>query len=153
MTEGNATEFARQYLEDLLSFFGLNIDIKAEEEDETIVLSVPSTNMNGFLIGEHGGNLRAIQHLVGLALKTKDYLQRVSIDVADYKKQRAERLAEQAGQWAAAVIKSGAPMELAPMSPTDRRTVHQTVGDISGVESESAGEGRDRHIVLRPKAE
>jgi len=47
--------FAKKYLEDLLSFFGLNADIYATTEDhEVIELNVPSTHLNGFLIGARG---------------------------------------------------------------------------------------------------
>lgn len=150
MTE--AIDFAKKYMEDLLTFFGLNLSVGVDSEEDTVLLSIPSSNMNGFLIGEHGGNLRSLQHLVGLALKAAGYEQRVSIDIADYKKQRADRLAEQVKDWAAAVLKSGTPMELSSMSPTDRRTVHKTIAEISGVDSESSGEGRDRHVVLRPSS-
>jgi spoIIIJ-associated protein len=148
----DAKQFAKQFLEDLLSFFGLNVSVDVSEEDEVIELGIPSTTMNGFLIGEHGGNLRSMQHLISLALMKAGLPHRVNLDVADYKKQRAERLSEQVRQWAAAVAKTGTPMELVSMSAADRRTVHKTVGEIEGLVSESAGEGRDRHVVIRPSA-
>ena len=47
-----AVIYAKKYLEDLLSFFGLNIDVHATSDDEVIQLSVPSTHLNGFLIGQ-----------------------------------------------------------------------------------------------------
>lgn len=150
MTTDDAIAFAKSYLEDILSFFGLNVVVEADQDEDVIELSVPSTPLNGFLIGEHGGNLRALQHLVSLALRTKEHPFRVNIDVADYKKQRAQRLAEQVKDWAAAVLKSGAPMELTSMSAADRRTVHKTIAEIDGIESESTGEGRDRRVTLRP---
>ena len=50
--------YAKKYLEDLLSFFGLNIDVHATRDDEVMTLSVPSTHMNGFLIGQHGDTMR-----------------------------------------------------------------------------------------------
>ena len=88
-------QFAKKYLEDLLSFFGLNTDIYAtSEDDEVIELEVPSTHLNGFLIGQRGETVRALQFMVSNALKSKDYpVTRVNVDVADYKKQRANRLA------------------------------------------------------------
>ena len=141
-------------LGDILSFFGVNTDIEVGSSDNVINASVPSTDMNGFLIGERGNNLHAIQYLVNTMMKSSDFSDwRVSVDIADYKAQRADRLAEQVQEWAAAVIKSGVPMELQHMSALDRRTVHQTIGEIDAVQSESSGEGRDRHIVLKPSAE
>jgi len=147
-----ASAYAKKYLEDLLSFFGLNTDVTTTTEDEVIELSIPSTHLNGFLIGQHGETMRALQFLVSNALKNQGYdYTHVNVDVADYKKQRADRLAKQVGDWASAVKTNGEPMELKPMTAVDRRTVHRVAQEY-GVESESVGEGRDRHIVLKPAA-
>lgn len=144
-------QFAKKYIEDLLSFFGLNIDVYAtNSDDEVIELSIPSTHLNGFLIGQRGENMRAIQFLVSNALKNNDYeVTRVSVDVADYKKQRADRLAQKAEDWVKQVRESNKPIDLQPMNAADRRVVHKAVAD-AGLISESVGEGRDRHIVIKP---
>src|SRR5579862_8927900 len=96
-----AIMYAKKYLEDLLSFFGLNTDVYATTEDhEVIELNVPSTHLNGFLIGSRGDTMRSLQFLVSTALKNKDFAHtRVNVDIADYKKHRAERLAKQAEDW------------------------------------------------------
>src|SRR5690606_12348347 len=90
-----AIQYAKKYLEDILSFFGLNTDVYATTEDnEVIELSVPSTHLNGFLIGQRGDTMRALQFVVSNALKNQGYeVTRVNVDVADYKKSRADRLA------------------------------------------------------------
>jgi spoIIIJ-associated protein len=144
-------QYAKKYLEDILSFFGLNTDIYATRGDEDVIeLHVPSTHLNGFLIGQRGDTLRSIQFMVSSALRNNDYeYSRVHIDVADYKKQRAERLSERAESWVKKVKETGEPMELKPMSAADRRTVHKLAND-EGLETESVGEGRDRHIILKP---
>jgi spoIIIJ-associated protein len=144
-------QFAKKYLEDLLSFFGINIDVYAtSEDDEVIELNIPSTHLNGFLIGQHGDTVRAIQFLVSNALKSQDYeYTRVNVDVADYKKQRANRLAETAQEWIKQVQDSGKSYEVRPMNAADRRVVHKVAAD-AGLLSESVGEGRERHIILKP---
>jgi spoIIIJ-associated protein len=143
--------YAKKFLEDLLSFFGLNIDVYAtSSDDEVVELDIPSTHLNGFLIGQRGENMRAIQFLVSNALKNNDYqVTRVNVDVADYKRQRAERVAEKAEGWVKQVRDKGESMELQPMNAADRRTVHKVAAE-QGIESDSVGEGRDRHIVLKP---
>lgn len=143
--------YAKKYLEDILSFFGLNTDIYATTEDsEVIELSVPSSHLNGFLIGQHGDTVRALQFTVSNALRNQGYVHtRVNVDVADYKKARADRLAEQVEKWVSEVKSSGQEMRLKPMNPADRRTVHRVAND-AGVETKSEGEGRDRHVVLLP---
>lgn len=143
--------YAKKYVEDLLSFFGLNTDIYATTEDnEVIELHVPSTHLNGFLIGQHGDTLRSMQFIVSNALRNQNFtVTRVNIDVADYKKARADRVADQASDWVKAVRDSGKPMELRPMNAADRRVVHKLAAE-EGLTTESVGEGRDRHIVLKP---
>ena len=144
-----AIRYAKKYLEDLLSFFGLNTDVYATSEDDVIELEVPSTHLNGFLIGQKGENMRSMQFLVSSALKNQGYeYTRVNVDVAEYKKQRAQRLAKTAEEWVKKVKETGEPMELKPMNAADRRTVHKLAQDW-GVTSESTGEGRDRRIILK----
>lgn len=145
----SAITYAKKFLEDLLSFFGLNTDVYATSEDEVIQLSVPSTHMNGFLIGQRGENMRSFQYLTSTALKNAGYANnRVNVDIADYKKQRAERLRDKAEDWVKQVRDSGEPMDLEPMNAADRRVVHKLAAEY-GLTSASEGEGRDRHIVLR----
>lgn len=142
--------YAKKYLEDILSFFGLNTDVYAtNSDDEVIELHVPSTHLNGFLIGHNGETMRAMQFMVSTSLKNNDYpVSRVNVDIADYKKARADRLSEKAQEWLETVKSSGKDLPLEPMNPADRRTIHKLAGDF-GIETESVGEGRDRHIVLK----
>jgi len=145
-----AIVYAKKYLEDLLSFFGLNTDVYATSEDDMIELSVPSTHLNGFLIGQRGDTMRSLQFIVSNALKNQGYqYTRVNVDIADYKKQRAHQVAERAEEWIKQVKDSGRELVLEPMNAADRRTVHK-VADEAGLTTVSMGEGRDRHVVLKP---
>lgn len=142
--------YAKKYLEDLLSFFGLNTDVHATTEDDMIELSVPSTHLNGFLIGQRGDTMRSLQFIVSNALKNQGYqYYRVNVDIADYKKQRAHAIAEKAGEWIKHVKDTGKELELEPMNAVDRRTIHKAA-DEAGLHTASVGEGRDRRVVLRP---
>ena len=145
-----AIMYSKKYVEDLLSFFGLNTDVYATSEDgEVIELNIPSTHMNGFFIGQHGDTVRALQFTVSSALKNQGYAHtRVNVDVADYKKSRADRLAQTAEEWIKKVKTTSEPYECRPMNAADRRTVHRVASD-AGLVSDSVGEGRDRHIVLK----
>src|SRR5580765_3605114 len=122
-----AIQYGKKYLEDLLSFFGLNTDIYATTEDhEVIELNVPSTHLNGFLIGQRGDTMRSLQYTISNALKSQGFAHtRVNVDVADYKKQRAQRVVKQAEDWFKEVQGSGQPKDLPPMNAADRRAVHQ----------------------------
>src|ERR1700760_1966287 len=121
-----AIVYAKKYLEDMLSFFGINVDIHATSDDEVIQLNVPSTHLNGFLIGQRGENMRSLQYLTSTALKNSGYENnRVNVDIAEYKKQRADRLRERAEEWVKRVRDDGEPMDLQPMNAADRRVVHK----------------------------
>jgi len=147
-------DFAKKYLEDLLSFFGLNTAVTVRCEEDVIELGVPSTHLNGFLIGQRGDTLRSLQYLLSMALKNKNAeLNRVNIDVANYKHHRAERLADQVREWCEQVQRTGEAMNLKPMSPADRRVAHHVVGEFGSLESHSEGEGHDRHLVISKIAE
>lgn len=143
-------QFAKKYAEDLLSFFGLNTDVYATSEDGTVIeLSVPSTHLNGFLIGQRGDTLRSIQYLISSALQNQCYeIVRVSVDVADYKRHHADRISQTAESWIEKVKQTGEPFEVKSMNAADRRTIHRLAAE-HGLTSDSEGDGRDRHIVLR----
>jgi len=154
MDRDQSIDYAQKYLEDLLSFFGLNTAVSVRCEEDVIELSVPSTHLNGFLIGQRGETLRSLQYLLSMALKNRDAeLHRVNIDVANYKHHRAERLSDQVREWCEQVVRTGERMDLKPMSPADRRVAHHVVGEFGSLESHSEGEGRDRHLVISKIAE
>lgn len=145
-----AIQYAKGYIEDLISFFGLNTDVYAtSSEDDVVELHVPSTRLNGFLIGQRGDTMYAMQAVISAALRNQGYQQaRVFVDVADYKKQRAERLANKAKEWLKAAKQSNEDYKLEPMNAADRRTIHKLAAD-EGLETESVGEGKERHIVIK----
>ena len=148
MNKDESVRFASRYLEDLLSFFGINVAVSSTIDDEVIQLSVPSTSLNSLLIGRNADNLRALQHLVSMALVAKGgELTRVNVDVANYKKQRADRIASKAEGWIAKVRKSGVPMEI-NLNAADRRVVHKVAADYSDIETHSEGEGRERKLII-----
>ncbi len=159
ITEGSGTnvsmeesiQFAKKYLEDLLSFFGLNTDIYATTEDsEVIELRIPSTPLNGFLIGQRGDTMRALQFMISNVLRSQGFaFTRINVDVADYKKARADRVAEKALGWIKKVKSSGESIELRPMNAADRRIVHKVAGE-EGLMTESVGEYQDRHVIIKP---
>lgn len=148
MNKEQSIEFARQYVSDLVSFFGVNVTVDAHTSDDIIELSVPSSDANSILIGRNADTLRSLQYLVSTVLRNKDAaLWRVNIDVADYKKQRAERLAKQAREWIEEVRRTG-ESHVAHLNAADRRIVHQVATEYSDIRTFSEGEGRDRSITI-----
>lgn len=148
MNKDESIRFATKYLEDLLSFFGINVAVTSTVDDEVIQLAIPSTSMNSLLIGREANNLRALQHIVSMALTSRDAeLTRVNVDVADYKRQRAERIAEQAEDWIREVRQTGQSRRL-NLNAADRRIVHKVAQDYSDISTHSEGEGRERQLII-----
>ncbi len=152
MNKDESIRFATKYLEDLLSFFGINVAVDSTVDDEVIQLSIPSTSMNSLLIGKEANNLRALQHVVSAALVSRDgELTRVNVDVADYKRQRADRIAEQAEDWIREVRATGRTKTL-NLNAADRRIVHKVAQDYSDIETHSEGVGKERKLYIDKKA-
>lgn len=148
MNKQQSTEFAKKYLEDILTFFSVNVEVTAVCEDDVIELAIPSTDLNSLLIGRAAETLRSLQYLVSTALRNQEAeVSRVNIDIADYKKQRAERIAKQAREWIEAVRSTG-NSHIGNLSPADRRIVHQVATEYPDIRTYSEGEGRERRIVI-----
>ena len=148
MDREQSIQFAHKYLEDLLSFFGANLTVSSTCEEDVIELSVPSSALNSLLIGRGAETLRSMQYIVSTVLRNKDAeLSRVNIDIADYKKQRADRVAEQARQWIEEVRRTG-DSYIANLNPADRRIVHRIASEYSDIRTFSEGEGHDRKITI-----
>lgn len=151
MNKDESIRFATKYLEDLLSFFGINVAVSSTLEDEVIQLSVPSTSLNSLLIGRNADNLRSLQYIISMALHAREAeLNRVSVDIADYKRQRADRIAERAEEWIKKVRETGETITL-DLNAADRRIVHRVASDYSDVETHSEGEGRERKLIISQK--
>ncbi|MBQ6486408.1 single-stranded DNA-binding protein [Candidatus Saccharibacteria bacterium] len=151
MNRDESIRFATKYLEDLLSFFGINVAVWSTVEDDVIQLSVPSTSLNSLLIGRNADNLRSLQYIVSQSLVARDAeLTRVNVDVADYKRQRADRIEQKAENWISKVRETGEPMTI-ELNAADRRVVHKLAQDYSDIETHSEGEGRARHLIISKK--
>lgn len=152
MDKEQSIQFAQKYLEDLLSFFGANITVSSTCDEDVIELSVPSNELNSLFIGHNAETLRSLQYIVSTVLRNKEgELTRVNVDIADYKKQRADRIAKQAIEWIEEVRKTGNP-RVVNLNPADRRIVHQVASEYGDIQTVSEGEGYDRHLIISQTA-
>lgn len=148
MNKEESIQFAQKYLEDLLSFFGANLTVSSTCDEDVIELSVPSNELNSLFIGHNAETLRSIQYIVSTVLRNKEgELTRVNIDIADYKKQRAERIAKQAVEWIEEVRRTG-DSRVVYMNAADRRIVHQVASEYGDIRTFSEGEGFDRKLTI-----
>jgi len=128
------------------------VDVSVEH-DGTVHVDVHGGDA-GRLIGKGGRTLAALEYLANAVVNKTEHEPpvRVNVDIGGYKRRRDERLRQVAQRAAARVRKTGMPVELEPMSAAERRVVHVELADDPAVTSESAGEGRDRRVVVHPAA-
>ena len=147
-----SVDYAKKYLEDVLSFFEINTTVTASKEDDVIELDVASTEFNSLLIGRNAETLRSLQYIVSTTLRNKESeLNRVNVDIAGYKKQHAEKVAIQARQWIDDVRRTGDTF-VGDLNAADRRVVHQVATEYEDVRTFSEGEGRERRIIIAQKS-
>lgn len=148
MNHETSITFAKKYIEDMLSFFEINTEVDVSFSDGILNISVPSTELNSLLIGRNAETLRSMQYMLSTVLRNKDAaITRVNIDIADYKKQRAEKIEKQAEEWINEVRSSG-DSKVLHLNAADRRVVHNVVSTHSDMRSVSEGEGRDRKLII-----
>lgn len=152
MNSEQSVEFAKKFLSDIISFFGENLEVSAEVEDDIIELYVETSELNSILIGRNAETLRSLQFIVSTALRSRDAdLTRVNVDIADYKKQREEKLAEKARGWIEEVRATG-DSYIARINAADRRIVHRVAQEYDDIMTFSEGEGRDRRVIIAQKS-
>lgn len=152
MDQQASIDFAKKYLEDLLSFFGVNSDVEVSMNEDVLELSVPVSELSSILIGRNAETLRSLQYILSTTLRNNDAsIQRVNLDIADYKKQRAEKLAEKAREWIEKVRETG-DSYIANLNAADRRIVHGVASEYADIQTFSEGEGRERHLIIAQKS-
>jgi spoIIIJ-associated protein len=143
---------ARQFLEGLLDAFGLEGDVSSRELDEETVEVAATKGELGLLVGRRGTTLAALQEVTRTVVQRRfpGKTDRIVVDVGGYRQRRIEALQRFTHDVASQVLESGAERSLEPMSPADRKVVHDTVNEIEGVVTRSEGEDAQRHVVIAP---
>jgi spoIIIJ-associated protein len=145
-------EAAREFVAGLVAEFGLDADVSFSTIDEDTVQIAATGSDLGLLVGQRGLTLAAVQDL------TRTYVQRQSesrtdrilVDVAGYRQKRIAALRRFTEGLAEEVKTSSEERALEPMSPADRKVVHDTVNEIEGVETRSEGTEPARYVVIQP---
>jgi spoIIIJ-associated protein len=152
MDKQESIDFAKKYLEDIISFFGGNVAVTATCDEDVIELSVGTSELTSVLIGRGAETLRSLQYVISTTLRNKNAaLTRVNVDIADYKKQRAEKVAADARVWIEGVRQTG-DSYVADLNAADRRIVHRVADEYDDIRTFSEGEGRDRRIIIAQKS-
>ena len=142
---------AEQFMTELVDAMGLTGQVTSRVDDGTILLSVDGDGL-GLLVGPKGSTLQAVEELARAVVQhgLSGRSARLRVDIGGYRERRREALAAFARQVADEVRESGNERALEPMSPPDRKVVHDTVAELDGVETSSEGEEPRRRVVIHP---
>jgi spoIIIJ-associated protein len=144
-------EVAADYLEALLDILDMDGDLDLDIEGDRASVAIVGDDLNA-LIGPRGSTLEALQELTRLAvLQETGQRSRLMLDIGGYRIQRRTELVALAKAAGERVAGNGQDERLAPMTPFERKVVHDTIATIDGVVSESEGEEPQRRVVLRPE--
>jgi spoIIIJ-associated protein len=142
-------EIAGDYLEELLDLLDFDGDIDLDVEGNRAVVSIDGGEDLSKLVGRKGEVLDALQELTRLAVHQKTgERSRLMLDIASWRRRRREELSALGDKVARRVLQSGGREELAPMTPFERKIVHDAVAAVAGVHSESEGLEPSRRVVV-----
>ena len=142
-------EIAGDYLEELLDLLDFDGDIDLDVEGSRAMVSIDGSDDLNKLVGRKGEVLDALQELTRLAVHQKTGVRsRLMLDIAGWRRRRREELATLGDKVARRVLDSGEREELAPMTPFERKIVHDAVAAVEGVRSESEGVEPSRRVVV-----
>jgi spoIIIJ-associated protein len=140
----------RAVLERIVDELDVDASVEVSESEEEIVGRVDGEDL-GLLIGRRGQTIDAVQLLCyRAAFRGRQDRKRVTVDAAGYRERRRDAVERQADRAAERALKSGNEIELEPMTPTERRVVHQHLKDRPGIETFSEGEEPERCVVVAP---
>jgi spoIIIJ-associated protein len=142
-------DIAADYLEGLLDIADLDGDIDIDVEGNRAAVSIVGADLSS-LVGPDGETLEALQELTRLAVHRETGVRsRLMLDIGGHRARRRAELSELGRAMAAQVLVSGEAVRLDPMTPFERKVVHDAVSEVDGVVSESEGEEPERRIVVR----
>lgn len=153
----NTEDVLKETTENILKHLGIKIsDIEISEPETNLYhINIKSENAS-LLIGRHGENIQALQHLVKVISWEKmknDNQFHVILDIDDYRKRQEDSVINLASRKVEILRHTHRPQILPPMSPYFRRKIHlHLMGPgFDDVETTSSGEGEDRHIIIQLK--
>jgi spoIIIJ-associated protein len=142
-------DIAADYLEGLLDIADFDGDIDMDVEGDRAMVSVVGADLEE-LVGTGGDVLEALQELTRLAVvRETGQRSRLMLDISGFRARKRAELTKLANETVQKARTTGEPIQLIPMTPFERKVVHDAVA-AAGLHSESEGEEPDRFVVVLP---
>ena len=143
-------EVAADYLEELIDIFDLDGDISIDVREGRAYIEVTADEGSNVKLISDPNTVEALQELTRIAVQTKTQtFSRLILDIAGSRQAKVDSLTRLVNKIIAKVQETNAPVAMKPMSSYERKIAHDLFAE-AGLSSESEGEGKDRHIVVKP---
>jgi len=137
-------------LEELVDALKLDVEVSVSERDGLLIGTIEGEDV-GLFIGRRGQTIDAVQHLAQrIVFRGGSPDARVVVDADGYRERRAQALCAAALDAAEEALRSGQPVELDPMPPSERRVIHEYLRERGDVQTHSEGEEPERYLVVEP---
>lgn len=141
---------AREYVSHVTDLIDLDARVESYDAGEFVAVDV-ATEQAGLFIGQKGETIDALQYLLNVAVyRDREFSKRIVLDSEGYRQRRIEAIQGIAHRSARRAIREKRPIELPPMSPSERRVVHQYLQDEDRVMTSSEGRGDTRKVRVSP---
>jgi spoIIIJ-associated protein len=147
--ESESARRVRELVERVVVAIGLTTRIDVREHDDEIVATCTGGEL-GVLIGRHGQTIDALQYIANAALYRGGMHKPVTVDAAGYRERRRQVLEAIAVRSADRAVR-GERVSLEPMTPVERKVVHERLKDVPGVSTASEGSEPNRYVVVYPE--
>jgi len=148
LSAGEQADLAREFLEGLVEAFGLEGSVSTTIDEDVIIADVEGPQTEA-MVGVRGSVRSAIHELTRTVLQRySSDTARLRLDIAGYAERRRKALSIYAEQLIEQLKSEGGEIMLEPMSPADRKVIHDVASEYPGVSSYSEGEAPKRYVVL-----
>lgn len=149
ITKNDIKEYLKNFIEEYSKLMNIKIQYELNETDGIYNLTLVSEN-NPILIGREGKTLESLQLLLRQSVqKQTGHSIKVNIDISGYKNKKMKNLEYEVKKIAREVQTSKIDASLDPMNSYERRRIHTLISEMKNLTTESVGEGKERHIIIK----
>jgi spoIIIJ-associated protein len=148
--ESDAAGKAREIVERIAAGIGADVVASVREHEGGVTVSCSGPDVALF-IGKHGQTIDAIQYLANAIARAEGSQHEVIVDAAGYRARRTATLETLARRTAERASATGRRMAMEPMTPVERKIVHEALKEDPEVETASEGSEPNRFVVVLPR--
>ncbi len=135
-------------IEELLEIMGFPSSVSVGMEDNSVLCRMSEEHLDA-IVGKDGRTLDSLQYLLRkMTSKQLPPRMMLSLDVGNYRQQRAEELKERASQLAERVAEDGKTQAIPALNPSERRVVHMVLQENNAIRSRSVGDGLFKKVLI-----